>query len=121
MLNRKQLRDYCLQMTGAVEEFPFGPDAAVFKVKGKMFALIPVDTNPLSISLKCDPIEAAILRDNYKSVNPGYHLNKKHWNTVTIDGELDNERIMEMIEDSYILVRQKLTKKDRAELESLES
>jgi len=121
MLDRNALRDYCLSMTGAYEEFPFGPEAAVFKVKGKMFALIPVDVTPPSISLKCDPVEAAILRETYESVIPGYHLNKKHWNTVSIDGEIEDERVKEMIEDSYILVRQKLKKSERTALEKEET
>lgn len=120
MLNRTSLRDYCLSMTGAYEEFPFGPEAAVFKVKNKMFALIPVDEDPPSISLKCDPVEAVILRENYKAVQPGYHMNKKHWNTVTSDGEIEDDRLHEMIEDSYILVRQKLKKSEQKELETLE-
>lgn len=121
MLNRTSLRDYCLSMTGSYEEFPFGPEAAVFKVKNKMFALIPVDADPPSISLKCDPIEAIILRETYEAVQPGYHLNKKHWNTVTLDGEIDNQRFKEMIEDSYILVRQKLKKSEQKELKALET
>lgn len=121
MLNRNDLRDYCMSMTGVYEEFPFGPQAAVYKVKAKMFALIPVDENPQTISLKCDPIEAAILRQNYESVIPGYHLNKKHWNTVTVNGDIEDEYIREMIEDSYILVKQKLKKKERLELEKEEA
>lgn len=121
MFDRDALRDYCLSMTGAYEEFPFGPEAAVYKVKSKMFALIPVEANPLSISLKCDPAEAVILRQNYDAVQPGYHMNKKHWNTITIDGEIDDDRIQEMIEDSYVLVRQKLKKVDKLELEALEN
>lgn len=119
-MNRNNLRDFCLNLTGAVEDFPFGPDAAVFKVKNKMFALIPVDVKPPSISLKCDPIEAVLLREMYEAVQPGYHLSKKHWNTVTVDGEIPDARIYEMIEDSYTLVRKKLTKKDRQALETLE-
>ncbi len=121
MLDRLSLREYCLSMTGAYEEFPFGPEAAVFKVKNKMFALIPIDEEPPSISLKCDPIEAVILRETYEAVQPGYHLNKKHWNTVTINGEIDDKRIQEMIEDSYILVRQKLKKSEQKELAALET
>lgn len=120
MLNRNDLRDYCMSMTGVYEEFPFGPQAAVYKVKAKMFALIPVDENPQTISLKCDPVEAAILRQNYESVIPGYHLNKKHWNTVTVNGDIEDEYIREMIEDSYILVRQKLKKMERLQLEKEE-
>ncbi len=121
MLDRKAIREYCLSMTGAYEEFPFGPQAAVYKVKAKMFALIPVDENPQTISLKCDPVEAAILRQNYEAVIPGYHLNKKHWNTVTINADVEDESVLEMIEDSYILVRQKLKKKERLELEKEET
>ena len=119
-MNRNDLRDFCLAQTGAVEEFPFGPDAAVFKVMGKMFALIPVSADPLSISLKCDPVEAVMLREMYDAVNPGYHMNKKHWNTVTVDGEIPDERIHEMIEDSYTLVRKKLKKGERQKLADIE-
>jgi predicted DNA-binding protein (MmcQ/YjbR family) len=120
MMNRNDLCDACLNLTGTVEEFPFGPDVAVFKVSGKMFAMIPVVADPPSISLKCDPVEAEMLRKMYNAVQPGYHLNKKHWNTVTIDGEIPDERIIEMIEDSYTLVRQKLSKKTQQVLQSLE-
>jgi predicted DNA-binding protein (MmcQ/YjbR family) len=119
-MNRNELRDYCLSMTGAVEEFPFGVDVAVFKVKGKMFALLPVVADPMTISLKSDPIEAVMLREMYQSVQPGYHLNKKHWNTVTLNGEVPDEQICEMIEDSYTLVRQSLTRKDQQVLQVLE-
>jgi len=121
MLSRDELRDYSLCMTGAIEDFPFGPDVAVFKVKGKVFALLPVNEDPQTISLKSDPVEATMLREMYAAVQPGYHLNKKHWNTVTIDGEIPDEQLEEMIEDSYKLVRQKLSKKDRATLEALEA
>ena len=121
MLDHATLRTFCLNMTGAVEEFPFGPDAAVFKVMGKMFALMPVVADPPTISLKCDPIEAVILRQQYPSVQPGYLLNKKHWNTVVSDGSHKDERLKEMVEDSYVLVRQKLTRKARAELDELEN
>jgi predicted DNA-binding protein (MmcQ/YjbR family) len=120
-MNRNELRDYCLSMTGAVEDFPFGVEVAVFKVKGKMFALLPVVADPMSISLKSDPIEAVMLREMYQAVQPGYHLNKKHWNTVTLDGEVPGERIREMIEDSYTLVRQSLTRKDQHALQALEA
>ena len=119
-MNRNELRDYCLSMTGAVEDFPFGTEVAVFKVKGKMFALIPVVADPMTISLKSDPIEAVMLREMYKAVQPGYHLNKKHWNTVTLDGEIPDERLCEMIEDSYTLVRKSLTRKDQQSLQVLE-
>lgn len=120
-MNRTALHEYCLSLTGAYEDFPFGPEVAIYKVKGKMFALLPVDANPPSISLKCDPVEAIIMRQNYDSIQPGYHLNKKHWNTVVVDGEIEDTRIREMIEDSYILVRQKLKKNERLELEKEEA
>jgi predicted DNA-binding protein (MmcQ/YjbR family) len=119
-MNRNELRDYCLSLTGAVEDFPFGIEVAVFKVKGKMFALLPVVADPMTISLKSDPIEAVMLREMYQAVQPGYHLNKKHWNTVTVDGEVPDERIREMVEDSYTLVRQSLTRKDQHALKALE-
>jgi predicted DNA-binding protein (MmcQ/YjbR family) len=119
-MNRNDLRDICLRLTGVAEEFPFGPDAAVFKVGGKMFALIPVVVDPPTISLKSDPLEAAMLRKMYTAVQPGYHLNKKHWNTVTVDGEIPDGQVIEMIEDSYTLVRQNLSKKDQKLLHALE-
>lgn len=119
-MNRNDLRNTCLNLTGAVEEFPFGPDVAVYKVRGKMFALLPVAAESLTISLKSDPVEAAMLREMYTAVQAGYHLNKKHWNTVTVDGEIPEAQIIEMIEDSYTLVRQKLSKKEQKILQTLE-
>lgn len=121
MFKRSELRGICLSLTGATEDFPFGPEVAVYKVGGKMFALLPIEAEPTTISLKCDPVEAELLREMYAAVVAGYHLNKKHWNTVTVDGEIPDGRIKEMIEDSYTLVRQKLTKKDRAALDAQES
>jgi predicted DNA-binding protein (MmcQ/YjbR family) len=120
MLDRNALRDYCLSLTGAFEDFPFGIEVAVMKVKDKMFAILPVDASPLSISLKADPDEAILQREQYKAITPGYHLNKRHWNSVLIDGEIDDERVLELIEDSYLLVRQGLTKKVQAELAAME-
>lgn len=119
MLDRNALRDYCLSLTGAFEDFPFGPEVAVMKVRGKMFAILPVDA-PLSISLKADPNEAVLQREQYKAITPGYHLNKRHWNTVRVDGELGDRHVLEMVEDSYLLVRQSLTKKLQAELAAME-
>lgn len=115
MLNEHDLIQHCLKQTGAIEEFPFGPDARVYKVMGKMFALIPVD-GPVRISLKCDPTLARILRDTYPAVQPGYHLNKRHWNTVLVDGTVSDQEILEMIDNSYDLVVEKLSKKDRGRL-----
>ena len=119
-MDKSDLIGYCLTLKGVYEDFPFGDDVSVMKVMGKMFALVPHDADPASISLKCDPIEAQMLREMYESVTGGYHLNKKHWNTVTITGEIPEQRIHEMIEDSYTLVVQKLTKKQQLELQQSE-
>lgn len=115
------LRNACLAMTAAYEDFPFGEHVAVFKVKTKMFAYVPLDDAPPTITLKCDPVEAALLRKQYASVAAGYHMNKKHWNTITVDGELSEDTLREMIEDAYILVRKKLRKSDRAALQALDT
>jgi predicted DNA-binding protein (MmcQ/YjbR family) len=98
------LRRHCLSYAGAVEEFPFGPEYSVFKVAGKMFALTALDRTPLEVSLKCDPGLAVELRSSYPEIRPGYHLNKRHWNTVTLDGSLPEELVRDLIEDSYDLV-----------------
>jgi predicted DNA-binding protein (MmcQ/YjbR family) len=99
-----QLRRLCLSFAGATEEFPFAPGVSVFKVGGKMFALSRLDASPLTVSLKCDPELAAMLRATYSAVKPGYHLNKRHWNTVTLDGTLDDAMVRDLVEDSYDLV-----------------
>jgi len=114
-MNREQIQDYLMSQKATEETFPFGADVAVFKVLGKMFALLPVD-EPLSVSLKCDPDFAEVLRDTYVAVQPGYHLNKRHWNTVTIDGSIPDDEIEEMVDNSYRLVVAKMTKKDQKKL-----
>ena len=98
------LRDHCLSFPGSIETFPFGPETTVFKVEGKMFALSRLAQQPLRISLKCDPPLAEQLRAAHPAVLPGYHLNKKHWNTVVLDGSLPERMVKDMIEDSYDLV-----------------
>jgi predicted DNA-binding protein (MmcQ/YjbR family) len=103
-MDAEELRDRCLSCLGSREEFPFGPETSVFKVAGKIFALLRVTEQPLRVSLKCDPALAEELRKAHAAVIPGYHLNKRHWNTVTIDGSLPDQVISEMIEDSYDLV-----------------
>ena len=103
-MNFETLRKYLLGKPGASEDFLFGPTAMVFKVRGKIFALIAVEKKPLRINLKCDPELARHLRAAYSAVQPGYHMNKKHWNTITIDGSLPHEEIIGMINDSYDLV-----------------
>ena len=116
MLDREALRAHCLAQKAAVAEFPFGPEAEVFKVMGKMFALIPTDDDPPTISLKCDPVLAEMLRQTYPAVIPGYHLNKRHWNTVTSDGTVPDDEVLEMIDNSYALVVKGLKKADRERL-----
>jgi predicted DNA-binding protein (MmcQ/YjbR family) len=100
----ESLLNYLLDKPGATQEFPFGPSAMVFKVSGKMFALIAVKETPLRINLKCDPELALHLRAAYDAVQPGYHMNKKHWNTITIDGSIPDEEFLTMVDDSYDLV-----------------
>lgn len=116
-MDREELRSYCASKPGATAEYPFGPGARVYKVWGKMFALVN-DDEPLRVNLKCDPVLARMLRDSYPAVQPGYHLNKQHWNTVTLDGTIDDDRIREMIDDSYGLVVKSLPKSARKQLAS---
>src|SRR5260221_8757816 len=98
------LRAQCLAFPESVETFPFGPETSVFKVAGKLFALSRLADRPLRISLKCEPLLAEQLREAHPAVIPGYHLNKRHWNTVILDGSLPARMIRDMIEDSYDLV-----------------
>lgn len=100
----------------ASSSYPFGPGALVFKVGGKMFALLGDDENPLTMNLKCDPDEALALRAAYKSILPGYHMSKRHWNTLNLDGSLPDELVRELVEHSYELVVSSLTKVEREKL-----
>lgn len=109
-------RTYCLNKKGVTEEFPFGPETLVFKVLGKMFALTGIDTFA-SINLKCDPEKTIELREQYPAVRPGYHMNKKHWNTINMDGSIQDKLICQWVDDSYNLVVAGLKKSDRAKLE----
>jgi len=113
--NLNYWREICLAKLGSVEETPFGPEALVYKVSGKMFALIGVNA-PLSMNLKCDPQEAMILRESFTEVIPGYHMSKKHWNTIDLETKLDKELIKGWIDDSYDLVLKGLPKKIQAAL-----
>lgn len=115
MINESELRAEFMNRAGVTEEYPFGEDVRVYKVLGKMFALFPHDEK-LSISLKCDPVRAVMLRDTYEAVTAGYHLNKKHWNTIKIDGEVPDDEILDLIEHSYQLVVKGLKKADRVKL-----
>jgi predicted DNA-binding protein (MmcQ/YjbR family) len=111
-----ELRDQCLSFSGAEETFPFGPGTSVFKVGGKMFALSQLGADSLRVSIKCEPELAEALRGAHPAVRPGYHLNKRHWNTVIIDGSLPDQTVREMIEDSYDLVVSKLPRTRRRAL-----
>lgn len=111
-----QLRAFCLEFNDATEEFPFGPDVSVFKVAGKMFALSWLEADPLTVNLKCDPDDAVRLREEYPAIAPGYHMNKRHWNTVTV-GELPDRMVRELVEDSYDLVVAGLPKAVRLRLD----
>jgi predicted DNA-binding protein (MmcQ/YjbR family) len=112
----KQLKKACMGMPGAVEEFPFAPDLSVFKAGGKIFALTRLGGDPLSVSLKCEPGLALDLRATYPAITAGYHLNKKHWNTVVIDGSVPDRLIADMVEDSYDLVVDSLSTAKREAL-----
>ena len=114
-MNIEEIREYCLKKKAVKESFPFDETTLVFKVKGKMFALTSLEKDP-SINLKCDPEKAIELRERFPAVAPGYHMNKRFWNTIQIDGSIADKLIKEWIDDSYLLVIEKLPKKDRAEL-----
>jgi predicted DNA-binding protein (MmcQ/YjbR family) len=112
-MNVESFRDYCLSKPKATEGTPFGPDNIVFKVEGKMFALLALDEVPTAVNLKCDPDLALELRDRYEQVQPGYHMNKKHWNTVVLDGVIPENEISGMIDHSNDLVVRSLPKAKR--------
>jgi predicted DNA-binding protein (MmcQ/YjbR family) len=105
-----QFREYCLGKACATEGMPFGPDVLVFKIGGKIFALAALDEMPTIVNLKCDPDLALELRDRYEQVTPGYHMNKRHWNSVEIEGGLPDAALRKMIDHSYDLVAKRLPK-----------
>jgi len=109
-------RDHCLSLPESTEGFPFGPDVLVFKVAGKMFALLSLEAVPPSMNVKCDPERAIELRAQYPAVQPGYHMSKKHWNTVVLDGTVPTDLVRGFIDDSWRLVASKLPKRDRVRL-----
>ena len=118
-MNIEDLRFYCIQKKGVTEEFPFDEVTLVFKVMGKMFALIGLEREESAINLKCLPDRALALRDEYEDIIPGYHMSKKHWNTVYTERGLEDDMIKELIDHSYALVTAKLTKALKKELEQL--
>ena len=103
-MNTERIREYCISKANVTEGFPFGEDTLVFKVNGKIFALVNLGGD-LSINLKCDPLLALELRERYSSVSPGYHMNKKHWNTVSLDGSIPEKEVLSWIDHSYDLVK----------------
>ena len=111
-----EIRDYFLSKKGAYEDYPFDDVTAVYKIEKKMFALISSRKSPLKINLKCEPELAIDLRDVYEDVTPGYHMNKKHWNTVNLEGKLPKSEILKMVDLSYDLVVASLTKREREKL-----
>ncbi|MFG3012525.1 MmcQ/YjbR family DNA-binding protein [Streptomyces cinerochromogenes] len=114
----QQLRAFCLSFNAAVEDFPFNPETSVFRVLGKMFALTSLDARPLTVNLKCDPEDALRLRGEHEGlIVPGWHMNKRHWNTVTVDGALPDRLVKELIEDSYDLVVAGLPRAERLRLD----
>jgi predicted DNA-binding protein (MmcQ/YjbR family) len=117
-VTRNDVLELCTGMPGAVEEYPFGEGAAVFKISDKMFALVALDGEPGSVSLKCDPTTALELRARYPAVRAGYHLNKRHWNSIELDGSVDPEELRWMIRHSYELVFSGLTAAKRAAIAS---
>ena len=113
-MSPETLREFCLSLKAVTESFPFDDDALVFKVMGKMFALTSLEDRTLSV--KCDPEKAIVLREQYPSVTPGYHMSKKHWNTIQLNGSIPDTLIREWIVDSYRLVAAGLTRKQRDSL-----
>ena len=109
-MTAEDLRDLCLSFRGSEETFPFGFETSVFKVAGKMFALSRLAGEPLSVSLKCEPLLAQQLRASHPAISGGYHLNKRHWNTVLLDGSVPDAMIGDMVEDSYDLVVSQLSR-----------
>jgi len=118
-MNIEAVREYCIVKPGVTEEFPFDKDTLVFKVGGKMFCLMSLEKNPSQINLKCDQEEAISLRETYPSIIPGYHMNKKYWNTVILDGSVEESLIRKMIDNSYDLVFFGLPAKVRNDMSGL--
>ncbi len=108
-----QLKTYLSSKLATTEELPFGPECLVYKVCGKMFALVMWQETPLRLNLKADPAQVDLQRAMFTSITPGYHMNKRHWNTITLNGELTDAQLFALIDDSYQLVVANLTKKER--------
>lgn len=115
-MNTTSLYAYLQSKAHVVEDFPFGDDVLVLKVGGKMFAAMNLEETPSRINLKCDPERALLLREEHQDILPGYHMNKKHWNTVVLTGDVPSDLVRRMIDESYDLVVASLTRKKREEL-----
>jgi predicted DNA-binding protein (MmcQ/YjbR family) len=112
-------RGFCLSKKGVTEEFPFDEHVLAFKVLGKIFALTNLNNEEFTVNLKCDPERAVELRDEFDDIQPGFHMNKKHWNTVFFEASIDDKMLMDLINHSYQCVCAKMTKKDKAVLAKL--
>ncbi|MCB1121884.1 MAG: MmcQ/YjbR family DNA-binding protein [Verrucomicrobiae bacterium] len=119
-MDPNQLRNLLLNRPSVTEEEPFGPGVIVYKVLGKMYALSTYD-QPLQVNLKCDPDRAVVLRNRHEAIEPGYHMNKKHWNTLTLDGSLPGELVEDLVRHSYELVVSGMSKKDQAKVKEASS
>jgi len=115
-MDLQELRNYCLNKKGTSEDFPFDDETLVFKVGSKMFGLTNIKANELKVNLKCDPIMAEALRREYEAITPGYHMNKKHWNTIAFDGSISEDNIKTFIDISYNLVFKGLKKAEKEEI-----
>jgi predicted DNA-binding protein (MmcQ/YjbR family) len=109
----EELREWCLSMPGGKLELPFGPETSVFKIAGKIYALARLDAEPLKVSLKCEPQLGESLRSSYDSIVPGYHLNKKHWLTITLNADAPDPMVRDLVQDSYDLVKPKRPQRQR--------
>lgn len=118
-MNIESLREYCLSKNGVEEALPFGPDVIVYKLAGKAFLLCPLDTEQLQFNVKCNPDKAVELREEYNCVLPGYHMNKKHWNTVIVDGAVPDKILNQWIDDSYNLILESLPKNEKEKLKKI--
>lgn len=118
-MNIEELRERCLNLKGVEEGFPFDEETLVFKVMGKMFCLAGLENNPVQFNVKCDPEKAIELREEYSGVRPGYHMSKKHWNTVVFDGSVTDEQAWEWVLHSYELVVQSLPKKVQEQMKNV--
>jgi predicted DNA-binding protein (MmcQ/YjbR family) len=116
-MNLEQFKEYCMKKKSVTEEFPFGPETLVYKVAGKIFAITSFNI-PLKVNLKCDPELAVDLRERYEEVQPGFHMNKKHWNTVDFEGRISDKELKSMVDHSYELIVNGLSQKLRNEINS---